>query len=213
MLQNEYDDLGREVLSILETVRIGEVDPLDYQLVNAYRKLQELIIETEDKLRIDEMLNEVLGSKILRIQELARILTSPELFVEKLKLFRTKKLAKLATYRNPVVLRHFNYDSLSKSLQKVTSLIDSLHKSIPEEQIPETSTLPPDFVFQSEDPLLIENLKRFVSTLPKRKSVRIEQILDCLEFEEFLRRFLYVILVIDKGMVEYNPQARELRRL
>jgi hypothetical protein len=213
MLQNEYDDLGREVLTILETVRIGEVDPLDYQLVNAYRKLQELIIETEDKLRIDEMLNEVLGSKILRIQELARILTSPELFVEKLKLFRTKKLAKLATYRNPVVLRHFNYDSLSKSLQKVTSLIDSLHKSIPEEQIPETSTLPPDFVFQSEDPLLIENLKRFVSTLPKRKSVRIEQILDCLEFEEFLRRFLYVILVIDKGMVEYNPQARELRRL
>jgi hypothetical protein len=213
MLQNEYDDLGREVLTILETVRIGDVDPLDYQLVNAYRKLQELIIETEDKLRIDEMLNEVLGSKILRIQELARILTSPELYVEKLKLFRTKKLAKLATYRKPVILRHFNYDSLSRSFQKVTSLIDSLHKSIPEEQIPETSTLSPDFVFQSEDPLLIENLKRFVSTLPKRKSVRIEQILDCLEFEEFLRRFLYVILVIDKGMVEYDSQARELRRL
>ena len=92
-------------------------------------------------------------------------------------------------------------------------MIDALHKPIPEEDIPSTATLPSDFSFQSEDPLLLEKLKKFVSTVSNRKSVKIDQILNCLEFEEFLRRFLYLILAISKGMIEYNPETKELRRL
>jgi hypothetical protein len=212
-MNTNNQDLAQEVLNILETIRIGEVDPLDFQLVDSYKRLQQLISDTEDKLQIDEMLNEVLGSKVLRIQELAKILTSPELYVEKLKTFKTKQLAKLATYRHPIVLHNFNYNSLSKSFQRVTSLIDSLNKPIPEEQIPSLTTLPKDFAFQSEDPLLIENLKRFLKTLPKRRDIQIDQVLNCVDFDEFLRRFLYVILVISKGMVEYNPQTRRFRRV
>lgn len=212
MLENNQD-LAQEVLSILQTIRTGDMDPLDYHLVHAYRKLQELILDTEDKLQIDEMLNEVLGSKVLRIQELARILSSPELYVEKLKTFNTKQLAKLCVYNRPVALHHLDHNSMTRSLHKVTSLIDSLQKVIPEEDMLRTSTLPTDFTFYSEDPLLIENLKKFVSTFPKRKSVRMEELLNCLEFEEFLRRFLYIVLIISKGMAEYNPNTRELRRV
>lgn len=212
MLENNQD-LAQEVHSILQTIRDGDKDPLDYHLVQSYRKLQELVLATEDKLQIDEMLNEVLGSKVLRIQELARILSSPELFVEKLKSLNTKQLAKLCAYSRPIVLHRLSHDSMTRSLHKVTSLIDSLNKIIPEEDIPRTSTLPPDFSFYSEDPLLIENLKKFVSTFPKKKSVKIEELLNCLDFEEFLRRFLYIVLIISKGMAEYNPKTRELRRV
>ena len=212
-MNKNNQDLAQEVFNILETIRVGDVDPLDYQLVDSYKKLQELILGTEDKLQIDEMLNEVLGSKVLRIQELARILTSPEMYVEKLKTFKMKQLAGIAAYRHPIALRSISYDSLSKSFQRISSLMDALNKPIPEEQIPSLSTLSPDFTFQSEDPLLIENLKRFLSTLPKRRDIQIDQVLDCLDFDEFLRRFLYLILVISKGMVEYNPQTRRIRRV
>jgi hypothetical protein len=211
-LENKHE-LAQEVLSILETIRVGEVDPLDYQLVEAYRRLQKLILETEDKLQIDEMLNEVLDSKVLRIQELARIMSSPELYVEKLKEFKAKELARLTVYQHPIVLHQLNYDSLSRSFLKVSNLIDSLQSLIPEEPTPSTSTLPSDFRFHSEDPLLLENLKKFSATLPKKKSVRIEQILNCSEFEEFLRRFLYVVLMISKGMIVYNPKNKEVRRV
>ena len=212
-MNTKNQDLAQEVLNILETIRVGDVDPLDFQLVDSYKKLQELILDTEDKLQIDEMLNEVLGSKVLRIQELARILTSPEMYVEKLKTFKMKQLARMATYKHPIVLHNLNYDSLSKSFQRVSSLMDAMNKPIPEEQIPSLSTIPPDFAFQSEDPLLIENLKRFLSTLPKKRDIQIDQVLDCLDFDEFLRRFLYVILIISKGMVEYNHQSRRIRRV
>ena len=60
--------------------------------------------------------------------------------------------------------------------------------------------------------ILIESLKKFVSTFPNRRSVKIEELLNCLEFEEFLRRFLYIVLIISKGMAEYNPNTRELRK-
>ena len=81
----ENQSLAEKVYEIVQSARSGEIDPLEIRLTEPYRELQELVEKLDSRLDIDEMLNEVLGAKVNRVQELARVLASPEVYVARLK--------------------------------------------------------------------------------------------------------------------------------
>ena len=101
---SENESLVRSVFNMVQAVRAGEIDPLDLKLTQAYKDLQELVAKIDNRIDIDEMLNEILGNKVNRVQELARILAAPEVYVSRLKQLSMRDLAKLMKPEQPVVI-------------------------------------------------------------------------------------------------------------
>lgn len=143
---------------------------------------------------------------------MARVVATPELYVDKLRLLSAKKLATFFRSSQPVRQMHISPDSLDKSMERIMKMID-LHSQRPPDEIPPMmSGVPDDFVFASESSIFIEELNRFVTTVPVGRALRIDELLAVEDLEEFLRRFLFLIVLISKGMLSYDPKTRTVTR-
>ncbi len=208
----ENQSLAEKVYEILQAARSGDIDPLELRLTEPYRELQELAEKLDTRLDIDEMLNEVLSAKVNRVQELARVLASPEVYVARLKGKSTKQLARLLVQKQPITIGHLEHASLGGSLARVVQLIEALSKEPPEDKIPEMTPLPNGFALDTEDSVFIEDLDRFIKTIPLDGKVIFDDIVESDEFDVFLKHFLYVIILVSRGRLLYNPVTREIWR-
>jgi len=204
--------LAEKVYQIVQTARSGDIDPLEIRLLEPYKELQVLVEKLDSRIDIDEMLNEILSSKVNRVQELARVLASPEVYVARLKGKSTKQLARLLVEHQPVVIGHLEHESLGGSLERVVQLIEALSKEPPEDKIPEMTPLPKGFALDTEDSVFLEDLDRFLKTIPNDGKVIFDNIVDNVEFDIFLKHFLYIIILVSKGRLLYNPMTREIWR-
>ncbi len=206
------ESLAERVYQIVQAARSGDEDPLEIRLTDAYKELQELADKLDSRLDIDEMLNEVLGTKVNRVQELARVLASPEIYIARLKGKSTKKLAKMLVRKQPVIIGHLGHSSLGESLERVLQLIDALSKEPPEDKIPEMTPLPNGFALDTEDSIFMEDLEKFLTVIPAEGKVIFDNIVESDEFDLFLKRFLYVIILVSRGRLLFNPVTREIWR-
>ena len=209
----ENPSLAERVYQIVQAAREREIDPLEIRLTEPYRELQELAEQLDSRIDIDEMLNEVLSAKVHRVQELARVLASPEVYVARLKGKTTRQLAKLLVRNQPVVIGRLEHESLGGSLARVVQLIDALSKEPPEDKIPEITPLPNGFTLNTEDSVFMEDLERFIDSIPQNGKVIFDNIVENEEFDIFLKNFLYVIILVSGGRLLYNTVTREVWRL
>jgi len=208
----ENTSLAEKVYQIVQAARSGDIDPLEIRLTEPYKELQELAEKLDSRLDIDEMLNEVLSAKVNRVQELARVLASPEVYVARLKGKSTKQLAKLLVQNQPVVIGHLEHDSLGGSLARVVQLIEALSKEPPEDKVPEMTPLPNGFALNTEDSVFMEDLEKFLENIPHEGKVIFDDIVENEEFDIFLKNFLYVIILVSRGRLLYNQVTREIWR-
>ena len=208
----ENPSLAEKVYEIVQAARSGDIDPLEIRLTESYRELQELAEKLDSRIDIDEMLNEVLSAKVNRVQELARVLASPEVYVARLKGKSTKQLAKLLVQNQPVVIGHLEHESLGGSLARVVQLIEALSKEPPEDKVPEMTPLPNGFALNTEDSVFMEDLEKFIDNIPYEGKVIFDDLVESEEFDIFLKNFLYVIILVSRGRLLYNPVTREVWR-
>ena len=171
----ENQSLAEKVYEIVQAARSGEIGPLEIRLSESYRELQELAEKLDSRVDIDEMLNEVLSAKVNRVQELARVLASPEIYVARLKGKSTKNLASLFVQKQPVVVGHLEHSSLGESLARVVQLIEALSKEPLEDIIPQMTPLPNGFALDTEDSVFIEDLDKFLNTIPMEGKVKAKR--------------------------------------
>ncbi len=202
--------LAERVFQIVQAIRSAEIDPLEMRLIDSYKELQELVADVDSRIDIDEMLNEILGVKVTRVQELARVLASPEIYVAKLKGKSTKTLAKLLRVNQPVIINHLEHSTLDNSLERVIQLIDSMSREYPDDVVPKISEIPNGFSLQTEDAVFLEDLERFLEAIPFDGRVIFDEIVESQEFEIFLKNFLYIIILVSRGRLKYNPVTRQL---
>jgi hypothetical protein len=210
---SELEELTRQVADIADSIRSGKTDPLSIRLTEPYQRLQQLAAKIDRRLDIDEMLNDALGSKVTRVQEMARVLGTPELYVDKLRSMSTKRLASLLRHAQAVKQTHVSLDSLDRSMERIMRMIDLHSQRLPDDVPPTMSGIPSDFVFASESSIFLEELSRFVASMQVGRAVRIDDLLTVEDLEEFLRRFLFVIVLISKGMVSYDARDRTVTRV
>jgi hypothetical protein len=207
---SEKKSLAMRVYQIVQAARSGEVDPLEFRLSESYRELKELVAKIDSRLDIDEMLNEILGVKVNRIQELARVLASPEVYVARLKGKSTRDLAKLLTQKQPVIISHLERSSLNGSLERIVQFIDAMSREPPQDQVPKMTGLPNGFTIETEDAVFIEDLEKFLEVIPLEGKVIFDDIVESDDFERFLKHFLYIIILVSRGRLLYNPLTRQL---
>ena len=208
----EEKSLAARVYEIVQAARSGEIDPLELRLTDSYRELKELAARIDGRLDIDEMLNEVLGAKVDRVQELARVLASPEVYVARLKEKSMRDIARLLVQKQPVVIGHLERPSLNESLDRIVQFIDAMTREAPQDQVPKMSGLPNGFTLDTEDTVFMEDLEKFLARIPQDGKAIFDEIIESPEFEIFLKHFLYVIILVSQGRLLYNPATRELRR-
>lgn len=206
MIDNE--SLAESVFNMVQAVRTGEIDPLELRLTQAYKDLQELAAKIDSRIDIDEMLNEILSSKVNRVQELARILAAPEVYVGQLKELSMRDLAKLMTVKQPVVIGQLEQGSLGGALNRVVVLIEAMSREPPEDPIPKISTLPNGFALDTEDSVFLEDLERFLATISEDEKTNFDELVMSEEFELSLKHFLYVVILVSKGQLHYDPETR-----
>ena len=158
------------------------------------------------------MLNEILGIKVSRVQELARVIASPEIYVAKLKGKSTKALARLLRVKQTVVINHLEHNTLNSSLERVIQLIDGMAREYPDDVVPKTSDIPNGFALQTEDAVFLEDLERFLEAIPFDGKVIFDEIVESQEFDVFLKNFLYIIILVSRGRLHYNPVTHQLWR-
>jgi hypothetical protein len=207
---SEKNSLAMRVYQIVQAARSGEIDPLELQLSESYRELKELVAKIDSRLDIDEMLNEILGVKVNRIQELARVLASPEVYVARLRGKSTRNLAKLLTQKQPVVISHLERSSLNGSLERIVQFIDAMSREPPQDQVPKMTGLPNGFTIETEDAVFIEDLEKFLEMIPLEGKVIFDDIVEADDFDRFLKHFLYIIILVSRGRLLYNPLTRQL---
>ena len=192
---SELEELTRQVADIADSIRSGKTDPLSLRLTEPYQKLRQLVARIDRRLDIDEILNEALGSKVTRVQEMARVLATPELYVDKLRSMSAKKLAILYRHEQPVMQTHISLDALDRSMERIMKMIDLHGQRPPDDIAPMMSGIPDGFMFASESSIFMEELNHFVASMQAGKAVRIDDLLAVEDLEEFLRRFLFVIVL------------------
>ncbi|MGY5852616.1 MAG: hypothetical protein RTU92_03530 [Candidatus Thorarchaeota archaeon] len=210
---DETKELAKRVHQMAESVQAGETNPLDLSLGESYRDLQETSGDLRTKIDIDEMLNDVLSAKISRVQEIARILQAPELYVSRLAKLKARQLAKMMSYHQPVVFTRLNPTSLSSALQRMMALREALDKEQPEDIPPIMSGIPDDYVFQSEDSVFIRDLEEFTAGIAKGEKIEFAKLIDSEDVDEFLKRFLYVVVLISKGILVFDEKNKTVVRV
>ncbi|MFX1481548.1 MAG: hypothetical protein ACFFCP_00015 [Promethearchaeota archaeon] len=206
---DEIDSLSLRVFEMVQAVRDGDIDPLELRLTEAYKELQALAAQIENRIDIDEMLNEVLSNKVNRVQELARILAAPEIYVARLRSKSYRDLAKLLHPKQPLVIGHLEHDSLNSSLDRVVQLIEAMSREPPEDQIPKVTQLPNGYALDTEDSVFLEDLEKFLKRI-KNKRIAFDELVSSDEFDIFLKKFLYVVILVSKGRLHYDPETREV---
>jgi len=205
--------LAKRIVVAAQSIRSGQIDPLEFKLTDSYKELQGLAARIDTRLDIDELLNEILANKVTRIEELARVLGTPEVMVERVRNMSSRQLAGLIAYRQPFIISRLDPSFLDTSLRHLTSVIEAQLQPRPQESVPEMGGLPNDFRFETEDSVFIADLERFMKSIPSRKPTAIDKILSTNDFDEFLRRFLFIVILISRGMVSYDPKNRSLVRV
>jgi hypothetical protein len=168
---SENDSLAMRVFEMVHAVRSGEIDPLELRLTEAYKELQNLASKIDSRIDIDEMLNEILSTKVHRVQELARVLAAPEIYVNRLKCHSTRDLAKLLTPKQPVIIGQLEHTSLEKALDRIVQLIDAMAREPLEDPIPKITDLPNGYALETEDSVFLEDLEKFLQTLDNGKII------------------------------------------
>jgi len=206
---SKNDSLAMRVFDMVQAVRSGDIDPLELRLTAAYKELQELASKIDIRIDIDEMLNEVLSSKVIRVQELARVLAAPEIYVNRLKGQSTRDLAKLLTPKQPVIIGHLEHTSLGFALGRVVHLIDAMAREPPVDTIPNITDLPNGYTLETEDSVFLEDLENFLHTIDNGK-IKFDDLIKSDEFDVFLKQFLYVVILVSKGRLSYNPESGDI---
>ncbi|MFW9768439.1 MAG: hypothetical protein ACFFF9_03585 [Candidatus Thorarchaeota archaeon] len=209
MSDNEI--LAEQVFKMVQAVRSGDIDPLEIRLTQPYKELQELVAKIDSRIDIDEMLNEVLGTKVNRVQELARVLAAPEIYVNRLKGKSTRELASLLTPLQPLILTQLEHDALGESLERIVNLIDAMSQEPQDDPIPKVAELPNGYALDTEDSVFLADLERFLRTLGNGR-VLFDDIVKSDEFDVFLKQFLYVVILVSRGQLNYDPETREIWR-
>jgi hypothetical protein len=194
-------------------VKSGEIDPLELELAPSYQELQKAVAELDSKLSLDESLNEILVSKVTRIQEIARILQAPEFYVRRMSKLRPRELAKLIEFHSPITISHIELKPLQRALERMILFKENLTREPPEEEPPPVSEIDEDFVFTSEDSIFQEDLIRFTETIPLNTDISIDDLTADVEFDIFLKKFLYVVVLISKGTLTFDTLTRSVRRV
>ena len=207
------EELSHEVLSIAEAIRSGEADPIDFQLSKPYRDLKEVIAEVESRVDVDEILNEVLGTKVDRVQELARVLAAPELYVSKLKEINPRRLGAMVRYFQPVVLTRLNHESLERSKERIDKLMDAMTREHPADPIPTMSGIPNDFRFETEDSIFLGDLWTFADTIKKGAKFSVDDVIMSEDFDAFLKKFLYIVILVSKGVLSYDAKTGSVEKI
>jgi len=210
-MSDDYS-LAKGVFDMVQAVRSGEIDPLELRLTQAYRDLQLLSERIDKRIDIDEMLNEILSAKVDRVQELARILAAPEVYVSRIKEVPVRHLSKMVTSKQPVLIGHLEHESLVNALNRVVTLIDAMAREPPEDSIPQITSLPNGYTLETEDSVFLDDLERFLATIPEGSKMKFNDLVMHDEFESFLKNFLYVVILVSKGRLQYNPETREVWR-
>lgn len=208
---SERDSLAEQVFKMVQAVRSGEIDPLEVRLTDSYKELQELAAKIDSRIDIDEMLNEVLSTKVKRVQELARVLAAPEIYVNRLKGMSTREIARLLTPCQPVTIGQLEHTTLGQSLERIVQLIDAMQREPPKDPIPSVTELPNGYALDTEDSVFLEDLERFLNTFGNGR-VKFDDIVKSEEFDVFLKQFLYVVILVSKGQLNYDPESREVWR-
>lgn len=208
---SESDSLAEQVFKMVQAVRSGEIDPLEVRLTDSYKELQELAAKIDSRIDIDEMLNEVLSTKVKRVQELARVLAAPEIYVNRLKGMSTREIARLLTPCQPVTIGQLEHTTLGQSLERIVQLIDAMQREPPKDPIPSVTELPNGYALDTEDAVFLEDLERFLNTFGNGR-VKFDDIVKSEEFDVFLKQFLYVVILVSKGQLNYDPESREIWR-
>ena len=208
---SERDSLAEQVFKMVQAVRSGEIDPLEVRLTDSYKELQELAAKIDSRIDIDEMLNEVLSTKVKRVQELARVLAAPEIYVNRLKGMSTREIARLLTPCQPVTIGQLEHTTLGQSLERIVQLIDAMQREPPKDPIPSVTELPNGYALDTEDAVFLEDLERFLNTFGNGR-VKFDDIVKSEEFDVFLKQFLYVVILVSKGQLNYDPESREIWR-
>lgn len=208
---SESEGLAEQVFKMVQAVRSGEIDPLEVRLTDSYKELQELAAKIDSRIDIDEMLNEVLSAKVSRVQELARVLAAPEIYVNRLKGKSTRELAKLLTPCQPVTINQLEHKALGQSLERIVQLIDAMSREPTEDPVPKVTELPNGYTLDTEDSVFLEDLERFLQNFGNGR-VTFDEIVESDEFDVFLKQFLYVVILVSKGQLNYDPETREIWR-
>ncbi|MFW9926273.1 MAG: hypothetical protein ACFFDM_05840 [Candidatus Thorarchaeota archaeon] len=208
-MYSKNDSLAMRVFEMVQAARSGDIDPLELRLTDAYKELQDLAAKIDSRIDIDEMLNEILSSKVSRVQELARVLAAPEIYVSKLKGKSSRELAKLLTPRQPVIIGHIEHSSLDVALERVVQLIDAMSREPIEDPIPKITDLPNGYALETEDSVFLEDLEKFLRTINNGR-VNFDELVMSEELDVFLMQFLYVVILVSKGRLYYDPETREV---
>lgn len=207
---SEGAKLAERVLEMADAIRSGEVDPLEFRLTEAYRDLKDMAASIDSRLDIDEMLNEILGVKVNRVQELARILAAPELYVEKIKSMPTRSLAKMIVWHQPITFQVLEREDMNESLTRVVNLMDAMAREKPEDIVPEMRGLPNGFALETQDALFQEDIQRFLDTIPANKRMTLGELIASKDEDELLKNFLYAIVLISQGKLQYDSITKEV---
>ncbi|MDF1539093.1 MAG: hypothetical protein P1Q69_09325 [Candidatus Thorarchaeota archaeon] len=199
-----------QVQKIVDSLEKGKTDPLDVHLTEAYKELRTITAEVDSRIDIDEMLNDILGSKITRVQELAKILAAPELYVNRLKDTKPRNLGKMIVYKHPMKMTRLGYESLERSLERIALHIDAMARGDEDDIIPLMSGVPDDYAFASQDSIFLSDLDKFAKKIPKNKRVAISKLIEAEDFEIFLKNFLYVVVLISRGLLQYFSDTQEV---
>ena len=206
----DIDELEKTVLKLFSQIETGKQNPLSINLKKSYINLRELEATVARKIVVDGTLNTLLENKTSRIQELARILASPEVYVNRVRMLKPMDLAKLISYRQPVTYSHLDVSRMQESFSRIQDMMAARKESmLKEEQVP-SITEPKDKTMEMEDSVTLEDLNQFLKRIPENQQIGLEELLASPSKDEFLRRFLYVVLLISRGRLEYD--GKKLRK-
>ena len=208
----DSDTLTQQILKMTEGVESGEIDPIDLELASSYQELREIIAELEKRVGLDEALNEILATKVGRVQEIARILQAPEFYLRKLKKLKTRDIAKLISYKRPISVTQLEVATLQRALERMILFKEQLTREIPEDEPPSISNIPSDYRFESEDAVFMKDLEEFLASIKRGKEFPIDELIAHHDFDIFLKRFLYIVILISRGDLLFNRNQRTVVR-
>ncbi|TXT55944.1 MAG: hypothetical protein BAJATHORv1_30327 [Candidatus Thorarchaeota archaeon] len=210
-MSQDHKKLAKQVMELAESVRSRKIDPLDVKLQETYRELQEIIADVDGRITVDELLNEVLSSKVTRIQDLAKVLGAPELYITRLSELKPMEIAKLIVYKNPVVVTTLPFDAMERADDRIQQMIDKTSREPEPDDIPEMTGVPEDYLFTSQDSVFLADLKKYLKSIPK-KAISIDELLETEDFDEFLKRFLYIVILVSRGDLVFDKETQTVWR-
>ncbi|MCF2136835.1 MAG: hypothetical protein K9W43_06275 [Candidatus Thorarchaeota archaeon] len=211
---SESGDLSKKAKQMAEAIDKGRVDPLQLSLIDPYRQLKDLQDRLPARLTIDEILNNILGAKVHRIQELARILLAPDVYVKILQRMTTRQVGKAMRYRRPLTIPKLDYHNLSKALERLLRGITAqAERPTGDSSDDDDTDAQEEFVIRTEEAITLEKITAFYDALPANETISIHAILKSDDIDVILERFLMIIILISRGLLVYDSDNQTLTKI